>query len=642
LLPLFFILFYLRQIIYFQWYNEFAQEHSIIFYCLGFLAGFFSLVLITITYFQLTNKDIFSFQRRNRLKIADAIHSLVLKKKDYEQMLYRGEDPYKDAIRVDRFLTETFRFRLVRSVRHYNHKMLEKVFRQNHFNALIIQSLSITALILMGALVEHQHFRIPASASILLLFSIVSTILGALTYWLQEWRTLFILFVLGSSAQFMNWEIFYYPNQAYGLNYAPNKVAYNYETLDSLSQNKRYEEDYRSTYRILQNWRVKFYQRMGYRKPKLVLICSSGGGSRAGLWSMQVLREIDRHLQGRLMDHTILMTGASGGMLGAAYYRELYHQKKKGKEIDLYDFKYVENVAKDLANALSFTFLVNDIFVPWVDRRISGYDYKQDRGYMFEQQFIENTEQTMNMPLAYYQEPEAKGLIPMMFLTPVIINDGRFMVISPQRVSYMMRPPYLDEGDMRFAEIDGVDFGAMFEQHNPYNLRFVTALRTSATYPLIFPSVHMPTEPVIELMDAGFRDNYGIEVASRFLSVFKNWVRDNTSGVVIVAIRASDKVNPIPKSRNRNILSAIFTPLSSVLEVDLMQDYHHDNYIAYLRSKLGQDKVDILHFVYRPTQLEERASLSLHLTQREKNDILNAIYYEDNQKNIVRLKELLK
>ena len=642
ILPLIFVVFYLRHLIYFQWYNEFAAEHSIIFYCLGFLSGFASMLVLMVIYFQFTNKDIVTFQNRPKIKLADAIHSLVLKRREYERQMKLGEDPYKDAIRVDRFLTETLHWRLVRSVRHYNHKMLERVFRQNHFNALFIQSLSITALLLMGAMVEYRYFRIPAASSILLLFSIISTVLGALIYWLQEWRILFLILVIGLSGEVMKWEMFAYPNRAYGLDYEKPKQAYTYEVLDSLSQDKYYREDYQATYRILRNWRNKFYRRLAYRKPRLLVVCSSGGGARAALWSMQVMREIDRRLEGRLMEHTLLMTGASGGMLGAAYYRELYYRKQKGEKIDLYNFRYVENICKDLANALTFTFLVNDIFIPWVDRKIQGFKYKQDRGYVFEQQFIENLQGLLDVPLSYYQEPEAKGQIPLMFVTPIIINDGRFMVISPQRVSYMMRPPFIGEGDMRYAEIDGVDFQAMFAEHQAPNLRFTTALRMSATYPLIFPSVHMPTQPAIELMDAGFRDNHGIESATRFLSIFRDWISQNTSGVTILAIRASEKIGPIPKSRTRNLFSAIFTPLNSMLEVDLLQDYHHDNYISYLRSRLGQDKVDLLYFTYRPTQLEELASLSLHLTQREKNDILNAIYYEDNQKNINRLKEMLR
>ena len=85
-----------------------------------------------------------------------------------------------------------------------------------------------------------------------------------------------------------------------------------------------------------------------------------------------------------------------------------------------------------------------------------------------------------------------------------------------------------------------------------------------------------------------------------------------------------------------------FNPISSILNVDNVQDFHHDNSIAYVKSKIGYDKVDIVRFMYSPSKLDEKASLSLHLTQREKNDILSALYLEGNQESLKKLKESIK
>ena len=63
----------------------------------------------------------------------------------------------------------------------------------------------------------------------------------------------------------------------------------------------------------------------------------------------------------------------------------------------------------------------------------------------------------------------------------------------------------------------------------------------NATYPYILPSVWLPTHPVIDVMDAGLRDNYGQETSLRFLHVFKDWINENTSGVLIIQIRAMQK-----------------------------------------------------------------------------------------------------
>lgn len=646
LIPVGFVVYYIFKIIQFQWYNDYAKQNSVVFYCLGFLLGGFCMVLASMLYFQYTNAGVQAYSSTNKLKISKALKAIIVQRKE-QTIQVANDSPYKYAWRVDFFLTEFFKWRIVRNVEHYNFKLLDRVFRQNHANALVIQSLSITTLILMAALVEYQMFRIPAAASLLLLFSIITTIIGALTYWLEEWKVLFLVVAFVLINQMMSWGWFSYKNSAYGLDYNQPYTEYTLASLDSICSKKQYQKDAKNTLDILERWRAKFITKDDStgsygEKPKLVLLCVSGGGIRAGLWSHHVIREVDRSLKGKLMKNTALITGASGGMWGAALYRELYYRKKKGEKINLYDAKYLEYSAKDLANALSFTFLVNDIFIPWVNRNINGYTYRQDRGYIFEQQFIENTEGVMNPNLGYYKKPEEEATIPMMFLTPLITNDSRMMVISPQGVSYMMRPPFSYQGAGDEMHIDAVDFGALFKNHDPHNLRFATALRMNSTFPFIFPSVQMPSNPVLSIMDAGFRDNFGLETATRFAAIFRTWIIDNTSGVVIISIRSYADSEEVEEVNSKSLTELIFNPLGPVFAIDALQNYHHDSYIAYLKSKVGYENVEVVNFKYKPTILNERASLSLHLTEREKKDILEAIDLPENQQSMKKLKNLIK
>ena len=216
------------------------------------------------------------------------------------------------------------------------------------------------------------------------------------------------------------------------------------------------------------------------------------------------------------------------------------------------------------------------------------------------------------------------------------------LVISPQAVSYMMRPAFVMEGSDNYAEIDAVDFRALLKNQDPDNVRFATALRMNGTFPLIFPNVHLPTSPTLEIMDAGFRDNFGLESSVRFLALFRDWIRNNTSGVTIISIRGSKKIDDIPKVNNPGLGSTFFSPLGAIFDIDNIQDYHQDSFIGFLESKIGYDKVDVLRFIYKPTTLAQKASLSLHLTQREKNDILSAINIPSNQSALRRLRETIK
>ena len=84
---------------------------------------------------------------------------------------------------------------------------------------------------------------------------------------------------------------------------------------------------------------------------------------------------------------------------------------------------------------------------------------------------------------------------------------------------------------------DAIDFASFFAKQDPYNLRILTALRMNATFPIVLPNVWLPSNPVIDVMDAGLRDNYRQETSLRFLEAFDDWIKENTSGVLLIQIR---------------------------------------------------------------------------------------------------------
>jgi hypothetical protein len=58
---------------------------------------------------------------------------------------------------------------------------------------------------------------------------------------------------------------------------------------------------------------------------------------KATYWTFHLLQELERQTGGKFFDHTFLMTGASGGMLGAAYFRELYLRDKQHEKLNYLD-----------------------------------------------------------------------------------------------------------------------------------------------------------------------------------------------------------------------------------------------------------------------------------------------------------------
>ena len=636
IIPILFLITYLVFTIRFQSYNEFWDTSTILSNCIGFVLGLAALVILSGIYFYFTNKDILSFLKIQGKDTPEMLKNIAPGRRNVDIDLIRSE---KRRWRVDTYLTEALRPRIVRSVAHYETKDLIRVFRQNHVNALIVQLFSLVVLIALGYLIDNPYFRIPAGASLLILASVFIAITGAVTYWFDQWRITAMVIILIGINYLTSFNLFNHKNKAYGLNYTGKLSTYSYAVLDSLRQIAIVEEDKRQTIQILETWKSKV-QGSQAEKPKMVVLCVSGGGLKAAVWAMQVIQRADSLLNGQFLENTMLVTGASGGMIGAAYLRELQLQKKDGAQVSLYNPQHIDRVAKDLLNSISFTIVSNDIFLPWTEFETAGQTYRKDRGYIFEKQLNENMNDAFAKPIGAYQVPEQQARIPMLFITPAIVNDGRRMVISPQGVSYMMAPPIgVKRPDI--IEVDAVDFGRLFHEQGAEKMRFSTALRMNATYPYILPNVFLPSNPSIEVMDAGFRDNFGIVSATRFIHVFKDWIQENTSGVVLVQISSLEKIEEIMVNDDDGVLESILNPLGIAGQLLNLQDYEHDNSLGLIYDILGEEKFEIIRFIYHPSEDNERASVTFHLTQREKKDILKALYLSDNQASLNRLVNIM-
>jgi hypothetical protein len=633
ILPLAFLLLYLGISIYFQHYYEGLVFREIFLNTFGFICGTAFVVVLYALYFQFTNRDIsYYIRRQEQPPHMTRAYTPGRRTVDLE---YIKQDTRR--WRVHHYLNEAFRPRLVRSVAHYESGILRSIFKQNHLNALVLQLISMILLLVLGYLIDYPPFRIPAGASLFILASVLTAVIGAITYWFSEWSVaVFLLMLLGLNS-LTRFEAFNYTNKAYGLNYDTTRTEYSLERLRQLGASDRIEDDKSRTRDILEKWR----DGTGEQKPKLVLLCSSGGGLKSAAWSMQVVQTADRMLEGELMDHTVLITGASGGMLGMAYLRELYLRRTMGDSIDVHDKRYIDDITKDLVNSIAFTIVSNDLFVPWSSFEKHGYTYYKDRGYILEQQLNENTNGWLNKTIGAYRQPEADALIPMLYLTPSIVNDARRLMISPQGVSFMMMAP-VGQRYPQAVEVDAVDFRAAFRQQDAENLGFLSALRMNATYPYVLPNVHLPSQPEIEVMDAGFLDNYGIVSATRFIQVFREWILEHTSGVVLVQISSSDKVEEIQPSGGKGIVESILNPLGIAGKVLVKQEFEQDNSLGFMYDLLGEENFEVIRFFYYPTRENKlEASISFHMTAREKADVLNAIHHPENTVGLRRLQAIL-
>jgi hypothetical protein len=228
--------------------------------------------------------------------------------------------------------------------------------------------------------------------------------------------------------------------------------------------------------------------------------------------------------------------------------------------------------------------------------------------------------------------------IPLMFYHNVITRDAKKLLISTQPLRFMMQPPPGDSSQP--VNADAVDFTTFFAKQDPYNLRILTALRMNATFPVVLPNVWLPSNPVVDVMDGGLRDNYGVETALRFLATMHDWIEQNTRGVLLIQIR--DRMdggweNPYDaESITENAVKPFFLlqhnwyKMMEYAQTDLVTSFLSNNKFTVRKTS----------FQYIPKKEENKAALNFHLTQREKQDIESSIGSKANTESFRRVVEM--
>lgn len=638
IIPLAFIVNFALVIFHFQRSQEYIDTGEILFRIFMLIVGIALFMTLALLYFLPTNKDLYAITGKKS-------EDFQRQTSNISTTLHKHQTWYKEFIRKDvhhyYYFGKRMRFKKSRSSAHYDINVLNQVFTQNNINASVFEVLLVVSYIVMGLFRDQPIFQVPASMSIMMLLTIVIMLVSALFSWFKSWTYVIIIIAfLGVNYLSKNTSsIFQFKSYAFGLSYdkkdiTPYNRAYfaTFRYPDSVMQ-----KDYHSYVSTLQHWK----KNTGEKKPKLIIVNTSGGGLRSAMWTFKVLQELDSLTNGKLANHVQFITGASGGMIGAAYYRELIWEEKKGEIQSRWDEKYVHNISKDLLNRLSFALTTNDLFFSFQTVKINGHTYSKDRGYAFEQELKSNLDGAFNHPLGAYTLPEKNATIPTMIFSPTIINDGRRLLICAQHISFLQLTDHLDDERGVNPQLENVEYLRYFRKNNPKEIDFSTVLRMNATFPYIMPMVTMPTNPEMLVMDAGIRDNYGTKTSVRYLLALHDWIKKNTSGVIILKIRDTKKTLIGQKYHNRGLVGRMLLPMGNVYgNFPRVQDFNEDELLSTLIRSIDYP-IDIVTFNLRENY-NNKISLSWHLTNKEKEKINEAFYSKDNVEATSKTIEILK
>ena len=359
-------------------------------------------------------------------------------------------------------------------------------------------------------------------------------------------------------------------------------------------------------------------------KPKLVILAASGGGYRATFWTALVLDWLrSESAPGMkvpgLAGNVRVLSGASGGMLAAAYFAV---QQMKGDNQKTVVNQILEDVrnrqayrhpdAVDSLTAVARRFATRDVL-----NALWPFPTGRDRGTVLESQWS-----LLNITFSDLRASEKEGRTPSLIFSPVLVETGEPFFIS--NISLEAERGAVDGGST-------LQFFTLFpEAHGFFKLQ--TAVRMNATFPYITPTVRLPTVAKWHVIDAAYYDNYGVSSAITYLSNqrVRTWLRDHTSGVVFIQIRAfpaaagvlesDDQCLPrSPEGTGNTIASAIgwlTAPLDALLASRETSMYRRNNQQFDL-LKEQYNRYDP-HFLFT-TVLENaaRSSMSWYLPYRE-------------------------
>lgn len=321
-------------------------------------------------------------------------------------------------------------------------------------------------------------------------------------------------------------------------------------------------------------------------RPKLVLVAASGGATRSAYWTAVVLDRLEKELGPSFGHRVRIVCGASGGMLGAACYvdyRRAVAQKPEAagpfgdERPTLAGWRAAERgVADDPAlgpaPAAQLPFWIREglpkrsleplargIALAEIWKSAWPGTVFKDRGVVLERDWG-----WLRYPIHSLAPLEAEGKIPSLIFSPMIVEDGRRLLISNLElgrdgrgeagsplVQAAGRPINLDEfrpdvandgTEHRRYSLSGLEYFRLLPTAAHRDLLLSTAVRMSASFPFVSPAVNLPTDPPRRVVDAGYYDNYGVQVATSWIRRNRPWLYENTSGVLLVQIRDSSSI----------------------------------------------------------------------------------------------------
>jgi hypothetical protein len=365
---------------------------------------------------------------------------------------------------------------------------------------LMVLRVGLLTVLIGTGLALRAQVTVPPALGICLLLSAVAALYGFLVFFFPARRfglvaAVVVLWVAANNVGGPDHPI---PELSYDvLGPRPGDVNHVPPTASGLADDNQ----------VLQDWLAT----SGTQGP-LIVVAADGGGVRAATWAMSVLTRLEEDFDGRFPAQVRLVTGASGGMLGAAYYVAALERpadppsqpRQPRGPGGLGRAELMRRVSRDSLTPTASRLVLHDL-IPGLT--LTGFD----RGDAIQEAWARATDGVLERTVRSLQAGETEGWRPSLVLSPMIVEDGRRLLISNLDLDDLAT----QAAPQRYLGRGALQFGRLFR--DAAALRLGTAVRMSATFPFVMPALELPTRPRLRLVDAGYYDEHGVNLAGLWL-----------------------------------------------------------------------------------------------------------------------------
>jgi predicted acylesterase/phospholipase RssA len=212
-----------------------------------------------------------------------------------------------------------------------------------------------------------------------------------------------------------------------------------------------------------------------------ILVATAGGGIQAAAWTTRVLLGLAQRCHCDLTQSVVLVSGVSGGSVGALYFGANAHDLQKA----------ADSAAESSLDEVAWGWINPDVrraVFPWSRNRVV------DRGWALERTWEERAP-AARLPLSQWARQAASPdpPFPAFLFNATVVEKGQPLV---------------------FATSAFTSESSFHSTYPGYDVRVATAVRLSASFPYVAPTARSDARPVNQpdyhVVDGGYYDNFGL------------------------------------------------------------------------------------------------------------------------------------